>query len=96
MRTLRLVSAMISVAVTGPIWLYVLYQVLVAIRATEVTWLLFWVYCPATVVVMTLQVLAARHKAEADHAARLEKKQRDLEALYQNINRRKWRPWEDS
>ena len=40
-----------SICIVMPIWYYLLYQVLVRVDATDVMWLLFWVYIPVTVVV---------------------------------------------
>lgn len=40
----------LELAVTLPIWFYVLYQILSAVGASELTWFLFWVYIPASIV----------------------------------------------
>jgi hypothetical protein len=43
-------SAMIGMFVTGPIWLVLLYKVLVATNADQLAWILFWIYVPAYVI----------------------------------------------
>ena len=40
-----------SVFITLPIWFYVLYQILEAIQANELTWFLYWVYVPFSILI---------------------------------------------
>ena len=50
----RLVSALAGFAViflTIPIWLYLLYQILQRVGASELMWFLYWIYVPATLIV---------------------------------------------
>lgn len=53
-----LVSAVLSIFVVLPIWLFLLYQILVKIQASELMWFLYWVYIPAVVAVNFLAQLA--------------------------------------
>ena len=46
---MKIVNAMLAVFVGLPIWFYILYQVLSAIEASELTWFLFWAYVPVTI-----------------------------------------------
>jgi hypothetical protein len=34
-----------------PIWFYLIYSILLAVDASELTWFLFWVYLPASALV---------------------------------------------
>jgi hypothetical protein len=44
------IAAVLSLLVVMPIWYYLLYQVLVRVNASEVMWLLFWVYLPVALI----------------------------------------------
>lgn len=48
---LRVLSRLLTVFVTLPIWYYILYQILTAINASELTWFLYWAYVPIGVFV---------------------------------------------
>lgn len=52
---LRVILAIMTTCLTIPIWLYLLFRILVAIEATPVMWLLFWVYVPAAIIVRIIQ-----------------------------------------
>lgn len=41
---------LIRLLVQMPIYFYLMYQVFLRVNATEVMWLLFWIYVPLTVV----------------------------------------------
>ena len=56
----RIVSAVLGVCVCLPIWFYVLFQILTAIQATELTWFLFWVYVPVSMLTLALAKLTER------------------------------------
>lgn len=47
----KVIAAALSIFLTLPIWFYILYQILSAIQATELTWFLYWVYLPVTMFV---------------------------------------------
>ena len=49
---LKIVNGMLSLFVGLPIWFYILYQVLSAIEASELTWFLFWAYIPVTIFIL--------------------------------------------
>ena len=51
----KLVMSLLVVFITMPIWYYLLYRVLVAVNATEVMWLLYYVYVPVGLFVSVLQ-----------------------------------------
>jgi hypothetical protein len=40
------VNALVSIFVVGPIWWWLLYQILKRVEASELMWFLFWVYVP--------------------------------------------------
>jgi len=48
------VSAIWTLAVTGPMWLFLLYGILTTINAPNHMWILFWCYVPANIVGCTL------------------------------------------
>jgi hypothetical protein len=43
---MKAAAQVLSVFVVFPIWFYLLYKILVAVNASEVMWLLYWVYLP--------------------------------------------------
>lgn len=47
MKKAQIVSLMVSVFVTMPIWYFLLYRILLAIAASELMWFLYWIYIPA-------------------------------------------------
>jgi hypothetical protein len=59
---LKVISGILGIFVTLPIWYYILYQVLTAIKATELTWFLFWVYLPVSIFVSTLTKIIENSK----------------------------------
>jgi len=61
-KALKVISGILGIFVTLPIWYYILYQVLTAIKATELTWFLFWVYLPVSIFVSTLTKIIENSK----------------------------------
>jgi hypothetical protein len=51
MKKLKAIRATMCLLVSLPIWFYLIYSILVAIDASELTWFLFWVYLPASALV---------------------------------------------
>ena len=43
---LKIVSALVTVFITAPIWYYVLWWMLSQLDAPSLVWFLFWVYVP--------------------------------------------------
>jgi hypothetical protein len=39
----------VSMCITGPIWLFLLYKVLLAVNADQISWILYWIYVPAQI-----------------------------------------------
>ncbi len=50
--------AILSILVTSPIWYYLLYQILKAVNASDVMWLLYWIYLPVGIVSAILKGVA--------------------------------------
>lgn len=50
----QVVRMVLATLVTLPIWMYLLYKILVAIEATELMWFLYWIYLPTTMIVAML------------------------------------------
>lgn len=55
---MKKVAEVLGVLVTMPIWFFLLYRILTAINATELTWFLYWVYVPAGILVSTLSKIS--------------------------------------
>lgn len=51
MNKLKIVSGLLAIFIGLPIWFYIMYQVLDAVNATELTWFLYWIYLPVTMFV---------------------------------------------
>lgn len=54
---MKKISLLLGLLVVLPIWYYLLYVILVAINATNLTWFLFWVYVPVGMFVAVLSKL---------------------------------------
>ncbi len=55
---MKAIASILGLFVTLPIWFFLLYRILDAINAPELTWFLFWIYIPAAILVNTLTKLA--------------------------------------
>lgn len=55
---MKIIRYMIPVCVSLPIWLYLSYQVLLRVEATELMWFLFWIYVPATILTVIIAAIA--------------------------------------
>lgn len=51
MRAAKIVSGILALLVSLPIWFFLQYRVLVMVNATELMWFLFWVYLPVSIIV---------------------------------------------
>lgn len=50
MKVLQGFVMLFGLCVTMPIWYWLFYQILVRVHASDVMWLLFWVYLPVGIV----------------------------------------------
>lgn len=55
---MKAIYGLISLFLVAPIWYYLLYKVLQGVNATDVMWLLYWVYVPAALFCSILQKIA--------------------------------------
>lgn len=55
---MKAIVAILSIFVTAPIWYFLLYKILQLVGATDVMWLLYWVYLPVCVMVQIIAKLA--------------------------------------
>lgn len=55
MKVLKGFVVLFGLGVTLPIWYYLMYQVMVRVQATEVMWLLFWIYLPIGIITSIMQ-----------------------------------------
>ena len=47
MKAAKVISAILTLLITVPIWVYLIYQIMVRVQASELMWFLFWIYVPA-------------------------------------------------
>lgn len=59
---MKLVSGLLALFITLPIWYFLLYTILLAIHPDRLTWFLFWIYVPFGVLVHTLTELSKDKK----------------------------------
>lgn len=59
---MKAVAGLLGLFVVLPIWYFLLYRVLASVNATEVMWLLYWIYIPIGVLVQVLTKLAEADK----------------------------------
>lgn len=45
----KVVAGILSLFVVLPLWLWLMYQILVRVQASELMWFLYWVYVPAAI-----------------------------------------------
>lgn len=62
-KILLILTASLGLIVTIPIWMVLLYKILVMIDATELMWFLYWIYLPS-VVFTSLLGSAIKHVSE--------------------------------
>lgn len=55
MKAAKGIGAVLSVFVVLPIWYYLLYQVLKRVGASDVMWLLYWIYLPVAAVCRAIE-----------------------------------------
>lgn len=48
MKAIKVVTGLMTVLVSMPIWFFLLYRVLESVNASELMWFLYWVYLPVT------------------------------------------------
>jgi len=60
MQKAKVIGGLISILVTFPIWVFLLYTILSAINANQLTWLLFWAYVPLGILIKILTEVAAK------------------------------------
>lgn len=53
------VGVIISAFVSVPLWLYIQYRILTQLNVDDITWALFWIYFPISVLTSWLAGLAA-------------------------------------
>lgn len=46
MKATKLIGTVLWLLVVTPIWYYLIYQVLKRVDASDVMWLLYWIYVP--------------------------------------------------
>lgn len=42
------ISTLVAIFITAPIWYYLMYRILQGVHASNVMWLLYWIYWPLT------------------------------------------------
>lgn len=46
----KLITLLIGLFITGPIWYYLLYKILEAVKASELMWFLYGIYVPVAII----------------------------------------------
>lgn len=59
---MKTISSILILILTVPIWLFLLHRILESVHASELMWVLYWVYLPA---VILANVLARIPEAKA-------------------------------
>jgi len=59
MNIAKAIVGLISLLVTLPIWFYLIYKILESVNASELTWFLFWVYVPLTLLANLVAKMAS-------------------------------------
>jgi len=54
MKATKAIAALLGIFIVLPIWYYLLYKVLQGVNASDVMWLLYWIYLPVGIFVQTL------------------------------------------
>jgi len=54
------VAGVLSLFIVMPIWFFLLYRILDAVNAAELTWFLYWIYIPAAVLASVLVKLSGK------------------------------------
>jgi hypothetical protein len=60
MKAIQLMISLLTIFITGPIWYYLLFKILQLVHATDVMWLLFWVYLPLGLFMEIMGVIIKR------------------------------------
>jgi len=66
MKAIKLVTTLLNVVLTAPIWFYLLYKILEAIEASELVWFLFWVYIPVAFFSRLFSEIILRYGSESE------------------------------
>lgn len=56
-KKVKIMSGLLALFVTAPIWYFLMYSILEKIGASELTWFLFWVYVPISLFVIVVSRL---------------------------------------
>jgi len=62
MKAVKIVMGIVTVLIVAPIWLYLLYQILVRVQATELMFFLFWIYVPVMLLTNILSQIIINQK----------------------------------
>lgn len=63
MKKMHFLSSVLAICVSVPIWFYLLYRVLEAVRADNLMWFLYFVYLPVSLFVQIVAKLMESMKA---------------------------------
>lgn len=60
MKAATVISVLLRLLITMPIWYYLLYKVLQLVEATELMWFLFWVYMPVAAIAAVIDTVVSK------------------------------------
>ena len=46
----KIIAIILYMFIVAPIWVYLLYKILEYVEATELMWLLYWIYVPVAII----------------------------------------------
>lgn len=52
-----LVTGLLYILLSGPMWFWILYQILLRVNASELMWFIYWAYVPVSLVVGILGMI---------------------------------------
>lgn len=50
MKAIKLMTVIIQLLISLPIWYYLMYKILQSVNASELMWFLYWIYLPVGIV----------------------------------------------
>lgn len=62
MKPMKIVTSLVALFITLPIWFYLIYKILEAVNASELMWFLFWIYLPASIFLRVVSDVLSKDK----------------------------------
>jgi membrane protein DedA with SNARE-associated domain len=62
MKIATIISGLLAIFISVPIWFYLVYKILQAVNATELMWFLYWIYVPVVLSVYIISTIVRASK----------------------------------